>query len=89
MEPRAKRRYGYYVLPVLHGERLIGRIAPRFDRRSAVLTVEGLYAEPDAPASAAEPVAEAVAALAAFLGARTITYGGPVPDAWRTALHSR
>ncbi|GGQ12615.1 winged helix-turn-helix domain-containing protein [Streptosporangium pseudovulgare] len=87
--PRAKRRYGYYVLPVLHGERLIGRIAPRFDRRAAVLTVEGVYAEPDAPASAAEPVAEAVAALAAFLGARTITYGGPVPDAWRAALHAR
>ncbi|HRE29737.1 MAG TPA: crosslink repair DNA glycosylase YcaQ family protein, partial [Anaerolineales bacterium] len=30
--PVAKRKFGYYVLPILHGERLIGRIDPQFER---------------------------------------------------------
>ncbi len=33
--PASKRRYGYYVLPILHGDRLIGRIDPAMDRTAA------------------------------------------------------
>ena len=50
--PKAKREYGYYVLPILRGDRLIGRIEPVFDRKAAVLHVNGVWAEPDAPADA-------------------------------------
>ncbi len=35
--PKAKREYGYYVLPVLVGDRIVGRIEPRFDRRTGEL----------------------------------------------------
>lgn len=44
--PQPKRRWGYYVLPVLYGDRLVGRIEPRIDRRASALDVIGLWWEP-------------------------------------------
>jgi uncharacterized protein YcaQ len=44
--PEKKRRWGYYVLPILFGDRLVGRIEPRIDRKSGALRVLGLWWEP-------------------------------------------
>jgi uncharacterized protein YcaQ len=44
--PEARRRYGYYVFPLLEGERLIGRIDIKADRRRAALDVKALWLEP-------------------------------------------
>ena len=44
--PEAKRRWGYYVLPLLFGDRLVGRIEPRLERRAGTLKVVGLWWEP-------------------------------------------
>jgi hypothetical protein len=44
--PAAKREYGYYVLPILHGDRLVGRIEPVFDRKARKLDVKGVWWEP-------------------------------------------
>lgn len=44
--PVAKREYGYYVLPILHGDRLVGRIEPVFDRKTKQLSIKGLWWEP-------------------------------------------
>lgn len=44
--PAPKRRWGYYVLPILYGDRLVGRIEPRIERRSKVLNVVGAWWEP-------------------------------------------
>jgi uncharacterized protein YcaQ len=43
--PPAKRRYGYYVLPLLYGDRFVGRIEPRIDRKSGTLRILGLWWE--------------------------------------------
>ena len=44
--PVVKRKYGYYVLPVLCGDRLIGRIEPKADRKTKTLTVQNIWLEP-------------------------------------------
>jgi hypothetical protein len=43
--PAAKRRWGYYVLPILYGDRLVGRIEPRIDRKAGVLRILGAWCE--------------------------------------------
>ncbi|MFI6797328.1 winged helix-turn-helix domain-containing protein [Streptosporangium canum] len=88
--PRDKRRYGHYILPILHGERLIGRLVPRLDRRRGLLEIEGLFPEADTPADGAtvQAVGRAVAELGAFVGAREISYGDKVAEQWRTAAQA-
>ena len=44
--PAPKRRWGYYVLPLLYGDRVVGRIEPRIDRRASALHVVGAWFEP-------------------------------------------
>ncbi len=44
--PSVKRKYGYYVLPILCGDRLIGRIEPKVDRKNRILTVQNIWLEP-------------------------------------------
>ena len=57
--PVAKREYGYYVLPIHHGDRLVGRIEPVFDRTTKQLSVKGLWWEPGAQElDLAEPLDE-------------------------------
>jgi uncharacterized protein YcaQ len=86
--PKAQRQYGYYVLPILHGDKLIGRIDPVMNRTHKRLTINAVYAEPDAPMTrvAAQAVAGAIEELGTFLGAKDIVYGEQVPDKWRRAL---
>ena len=69
--PKVKRQYGYYVLPVLHGERLVGRIDPAFDRKSRVLTVNAVYPE-DGVRFPQAGLRRALNSLARFLGAERV-----------------
>jgi len=69
--PKAKRQYGYYVLPILRGDRLIGRIDPILDRMTGVLHVNGVWWEPGVkPVSVQQPLRS----LAAFIGAASIAH---------------
>jgi uncharacterized protein YcaQ len=87
--PKAKRRYGYFVMPVLHDDQLAGRVVPRADRRRGVLQVEGLYLEPGVRATATlcRAITGQLAALATLAGVTEVTYGDAVPDRWRGTLH--
>lgn len=72
--PRPKRRFGYYVLPVLCDERLVGRIDLKADRTQGVLRVEGSYVERGIRATTvAQPVAERLGEMAQWLGLARVT----------------
>jgi hypothetical protein len=68
--PAARRRWGYYVLPILFGDRLVGRIEPRIDRRAGVLRVLDLWWEtgfdPMTATGFADALTDALEALARF-----------------------
>jgi uncharacterized protein YcaQ len=67
--PKEKRQYGYYVLPILAGDRIVGRIEPVFDRKAGVLRVSGVWWEDGArPVSLDAPLLS----LAEFVGARSV-----------------
>jgi uncharacterized protein YcaQ len=67
--PKAKRQYGYYVLPILRGDRLIGRIDPVFDRKTRVLRVNSVHWEPGVKAISLQ---QPLRSLARFVGADSI-----------------
>jgi uncharacterized protein len=84
--PVAQREFGYFVLPILHGDRLIGRIDPMFDRGAGRLDVRAVFAEPDAPAEAGAEIAAAISELGRWLGAREVRLGRRLPSRWKAAL---
>jgi uncharacterized protein len=43
--PKAKREYGYYVLPLLVGDEIVGRAEPRFDRKTGTLELLGAWGD--------------------------------------------
>jgi uncharacterized protein YcaQ len=83
--PAAKRRWGYYVLPILYGDRLVGRIEPRIERRADTLRIANLWWE-----DGFDPLAEAgfVEAFAAAIEAHR-GFGGVTRVAWPRAARHR
>lgn len=87
--PKAKRQYGYYVLPILHGDQLIGRIDPRMDRKTGTLHVNAIYLEPQISDDTAtgRNIIAAIQELAQFLGASDIAYNqAKVPINWQALI---
>jgi hypothetical protein len=71
--PEPKRRWGYYVLPILFGDRLVGRFEPRVDRHSRTLRVLGVWWEqgfdPRRAEGFVDAMRDALRALNVFVGA--------------------
>jgi uncharacterized protein YcaQ len=86
--PKRDRRYGYYSMPVLDGDRFVARVDPSFDRSTGRLTLNAVHAEAGSGRSdrAGRAVGRAVGVLGGFLGAAEIRVAGPIPRAWRPSL---
>jgi uncharacterized protein YcaQ len=74
--PAAQRQYGYYVFPLLEGDRLIGRIDMKCDRNAGVLDVQGLWLEPrlQLTPKRKSKLEQALAAVAEFAGADAVRF---------------
>ena len=81
--PKAKREFGYFVFPILHGDRIVGRLDPYpRPRRRTCCGCEGVFAEEDAPASAWPAIRKQIDELAAWVGADGVELP-TLPSVWR------
>lgn len=90
--PADKRRYGYYSLPVLVGDRMVARVDLKADRQASVLRVQSAWWEPQArPDADAERIAEELTRAALWQGLERISVSGwgDASDGLTRAFHGR
>ena len=71
-KPRQQRRWGYFALPVLHGDRLVGKLDATADRKAGRLVVHALHQDVPFPPETAAAVRTEIADLAAWLGLEVV-----------------
>ena len=71
-KPAAKRRWGYFALPVLHGDRLVGKVDATADRKRSVLEVHAIHEDVKFTRAIAKAVQAEIEALASWLGLETV-----------------
>ena len=79
--PKAKREFGYFVMPILHGDQVVGRLDPSFDRSANKLRINSIHAEVGAPAAAWPAIRKQIDDLAAWLGADEVELPA-IPAVW-------
>jgi uncharacterized protein YcaQ len=86
--PRPKRIYGYYVLPILLDDRIVGRVDLKSDRQAGVLRVQAAWTEDGAPSDAAERLVGVLREAAAWQGLGDVVVGdrGDLAPALRHVL---
>ena len=66
-KPAAKRRWGYFALPILHGDRLVGKLDAAADRNAGVLRVDAIHEDVKHTKAIAKAVRAEIEALAGWL----------------------
>jgi uncharacterized protein len=69
-KPAAARRWGYYALPILHGDRLVGKLDATADREAGLLRVHTVHEDSPFDSSTTDAVDAEISALAEWLGLR-------------------
>ncbi len=89
--PAHKRRWGYYVLPILYGDDLVARLDPKLERETGALRLNGFWHEDGAPVKEPEfanALARGLARFADFLGAKRINMAAIHPPALRKQVRT-
>ncbi|GAB4460900.1 MAG: crosslink repair DNA glycosylase YcaQ family protein [Anaerolineales bacterium] len=87
--PAHKRRWGYYVLPILYGDDLVARLDPKLDRTTMTLEIKGFWHEDDAPvkdADFAEALAKGLVRFARFVEAERVNLDVITPVGLKRAV---
>lgn len=88
--PVVKRRWGYYVMPILWRSQLVGCLDPKFDAPTKTLHILSLQLEPGTDEVAlADPLAERIRAYQSFLGATKLKWGSVTPKSFKALLKAR
>jgi len=91
-KPAPKRRWGYYTLPILWGDRLVARLDPRLDRERNVLRIDGFWLEDEATGAYpafVDALSRGLSRFARFLGAVEVEAGAIGQPAIRRGLERR
>ena len=71
-KPAAKRRWGYFALPILHGDRLVGKLDAAADRKASVLRVNAIHEDVSFSPAMTKAVRKEIDDLAAWLGLEAV-----------------
>lgn len=73
--PEAKRKWGYYVLPIFQGNKIMGRVEPKIDRKNKILNIISLnFEDGKTNAKLRKQVQARIDEMAVFLGATRVDY---------------
>jgi uncharacterized protein YcaQ len=74
-KPAAKRRWGYFALPVLHGDRLVGKLDAAADRKASVLRINAIHEDVKFTRAMTKAVQAELDDLASWIGLETVETG--------------
>jgi uncharacterized protein len=71
-KPAAKRRWGYFALPILHGDQLVGKLDATADRKTSVLRVHAIHEDVSFSPARTKAVRKEIEGLASWLGLEAV-----------------
>ena len=87
-KPAAKRRWGYFALPILHDDRLVGKVDATADRKAAVLRVNAIHEDVKFTRAMTKAVQAELDDLASWLGLGAVEPASCASLSWRACSAS-